>query len=950
MDPLLSQLIPTQRIGNDGFNWWVGQVEGTAADEPNNKGGTRYKVRIVGEHPQSKELLDTKDLPWANVMMPVTVPFMPGNEGGANSQLKPGCWVVGFYLDHERQKPLIIGSIGQTPGATTIVKNARPDDLPFTTAIPSSVNPATDGQPAPENPQGGPSEETNKSTGGMPDGTTDKDGNPRIPVSTRKEEGASRENWCQTVAEKCSKEDLKTKATSILGELFNEIKNNGGNLGSYLINKSTGAVYSSVNLVRRYVNKFLTIIRHFIAKVKGFIIDKLKAAVNDLIKALIYPSDEGNVLTPVTQWFNNLLKDLGCRMADLGDRLAEWLTNVLMDLVNQIYRSVACQIDTLVNGILSKINSLMNELLDAVLGPLQEILQAISGPLDIIGGAISFVLNLLGISCSGPDQTCAKYKKVCVDGSKEEGENDEDFLDNLLSSIDNLFPATGADYTQYTCDEAYTGLPLFVTTVGFTGGVPITGGTGSSTAAPKITYTIDDIDVEEGDDAIFTVSRSGYTEVSSSVTYKTLTKGTATPGSDYLVDQGILGFAPNETQKKITIKTFYDVVSEGEEDFFVSLKLNTPTSTSDVKTNFAKNIGRCRIVERNVLERGNPYTPKDVNPEKTISNVFPPDEVDLPETGPDSGDPSQSGSNLSPLYRVTADKTTVKEGEFIIYTINTTNVKNGTIAYYTLSGNGITTKDIIGGKLTGSFVVNNSLARVTVGIEEDSEPEDVETLTFTINGTGAAISVLIVPDDGNGANLDDYDTGIGDSIETVFTEFAPPTVNPNKIITDDNGGIIEIPIDNPGSPWAEPPYVFVGGSGIGATATALLDQNGFLTEIRVKSSGYGYKKNLATDNNVRCIIDAFTVIRPGIGYTEKPDVYVNGELNVAEAVIDDSGFVIGARVLDRQRTFDKFPEIIVVGGGGYGAKLLPSLACLDTEALSTIGSTKIGTGRYVDCP
>jgi len=883
-------------------------------------------------------------------MMPVTVPFMPGNEGGANSQLKPGCWVVGFYLDPEKQKPLIIGSIGQTPGATTIVKNARPDDLPFTTAIPSTVNPATDGQPAPENPQGGQSEETNKSTGGMPDGTTGKDGKPRVPVSTRKEDGINRENWCQTVAEKCSKEDMKTKATSILSELFNEIKNNGGNLGSYLVNKSTGAVYSSVNIVRRYVNKFLTVIRHFIAKVKGFIIDKLKAAVNDLIKALIYPSEEGNVLTPVTQWFNNLLKDLGCRMADLGDRLAEWLTNVLMDLVNQIYRSVACQIDTLVNGILSKINSLMNELLDAVLGPLQEVLQAISGPLDIIGGAISFVLNLLGISCSGPDQTCAKYKSVCVDGSKKEGENDEDFLDNLLSSIDNLFPATGADYTQYTCAEAYSGGPLAITTIGFTGGVPIPTGSGSTTEALKIIYTIDDIDVEEGDEATFTVSRSGYTEVASSVNYKTLKKGTATPGVDYYSDEGILGFAPNETQKQIKVKTFYNVQSEGDEDFFVFLSLNTPTPSGGVKTNFSKNIGRCRIVERNILEPGNPYTPKDVNPFGTLPNVFPPDQVDVLDDGPGTKDPSQSNSELTPSYRVTSDRSTVREGEFVIYTISTTNVKNGTIGYYTLSGNGITPADIIGNKLTGSFVVNNNAAFVTVGIEEDNTPEDTETLTFTINGTGAAVSVLIVPDDGEGANLDDYDISIGDSLDTVFSGFKPPTVIPSKIITDGNGGIIEIPIDNPGSPWAEPPYVFVGGSGIGATATALLDQDGFLTEIRVKSSGYGYKKNLATDNDVRCIIDAFTVIRPGIGYTEIPDLYINGELGVAEALIDDNGFVIGARILDRQRTFDEFPEIIVVGGGGYGAKLLPSLACLDTEALSTIGSTKIGTGRYVDCP
>ena len=56
------------------FNWWVGQVEGISADEKNNKGGYRYKVAIVGEHPKSRES-STADLPWATVMMPVNVPI-----------------------------------------------------------------------------------------------------------------------------------------------------------------------------------------------------------------------------------------------------------------------------------------------------------------------------------------------------------------------------------------------------------------------------------------------------------------------------------------------------------------------------------------------------------------------------------------------------------------------------------------------------------------------------------------------------------------------------------------------------------------------------------------------------------------------------------------------------------------------------------------------------------
>ena len=123
---------------------------------------------------------------------------------------------------------------------------------------------------------------------------------------------------------------------------------------------------------------------------------------------------------------------------------------------------------------------------------------------------------------------------------------------------------------------------------------------------------------------------------------------------------------------------------------------------------------------------------------------------------------------------------------------------------------------------------------------------------------------------------------MGDSPETVFEEFEVPTAKPP--ITDDNGGIIEIPIDNPGDPWVEPPIVFVSGEGTGATATALLDDNGFVTEVRIQSSGYGYKLNRASDNNVRCIIDAFHYFKFGVGYETVPDMYVNGQLGIAEAL------------------------------------------------------------------
>ena len=967
MDQIISSIIPTQRIGNDGFQWWVGQVEGTAADEENNKGGYRFKVRIVGDHPGEIELVDTADLPWASVVMPVNVPFIPGNGGGGMPQLEVGCWVIGFYLDNEKQKPIIMGSIGMTPGATKVFVERTSTTPPFTTAIPQ-INEAIDGAPIQQ--KGDASASTtasdtaqssndtgtgkNTATGGLSDGSKDGEGNPRVNTPARKTEGLKDEDWCQAVAEKCTNQDLNEQMTIIMGEFLAEVQNNNGNIGTYLVNSATGGIFDGIETARKYTNKAISVVEHFIAKVKGFIIDKMTAAVKDLINALMYPSEEGNILTPVTEWFNDLLKDLGCQMADLGDQLAEWLTNVLMSYVEQIYKAIACQIDALVNGIISKIKELMEDLFDSILGPLQDILGAIAAPLDIIGGAINYVLDLLGISCSGPNTECSKYKSKCTTG-EEKKDGDEDFLDGLLAGIDDLFPATGADYTQYVCDEAYEGNTLDVTTVGFTGGVPLPASISGNPNQNLITFNIEDIEIEEGQKGYFTVTRTGIDDISASVKYKTLvSKGSATAGEDYLEVSGILGFAPGEIAKNIEITTLYSEDIEGEEYFFIKLEKNSPSKQSGINVNFVKNIGKCTITEN----EENPYKSKLKDPISELKLVFPEDVttvIDPTDGDGGTGGGEGDGADTQETYKVTADKSVVEEGGFVVYTIKTTNVANGTILYYSLTGKGITPNDILGNTTRGSFVISNNTAKVTIGLEDDGVVEEEEILKFTVNGTGAFVDVLVIPNantnTGDGSDdLGDFDIGEGETPENAFLPFQVPTVDSTKIITDADGGIIEIPIDNPGDPWAEAPYVFIGGNGKGAAATALLDNKGYLTEIRIKSTGFGYKKNLASEQNVRCIIDTFTLLRPGRGYVEKPTILINGDDSIAETIINDAGFVIGARTLNREITFDRFPVVEIIGGGGYGAKLLPSLVCLDTDGLARLGATKIGTGRYVDCP
>ncbi|BCV04574.1 MAG: hypothetical protein CM15mV89_0160 [Caudoviricetes sp.] len=100
-----------------------------------------------------------------------------------------------------------------------------------------------------------------------------------------------------------------------------DVQNSNGNVGTYYTSKITGSVNDTVNVGRRYVHKAIAVVQKFLAYVKGYITKLLQDAVDKLVKALLRPDKKGNALTPVTEWFNKLLKDLGCKMADLGDRL-----------------------------------------------------------------------------------------------------------------------------------------------------------------------------------------------------------------------------------------------------------------------------------------------------------------------------------------------------------------------------------------------------------------------------------------------------------------------------------------------------------------------------------------------------------------------------------------------------------------------------------------------------
>ena len=117
-------------LGSGGFHWWVGQVAddstwrdnilpGKFEDKNAVPGwGRRYKVRIIGLHDQEEETIPSDQLPWAQVMYPVTA---GGGQSGAvaTPQIRQGNFVFGFFLDgQEQQVPVIMGVLGNNTQTT----------------------------------------------------------------------------------------------------------------------------------------------------------------------------------------------------------------------------------------------------------------------------------------------------------------------------------------------------------------------------------------------------------------------------------------------------------------------------------------------------------------------------------------------------------------------------------------------------------------------------------------------------------------------------------------------------------------------------------------------------------------------------------------------------------------------------------------------------------------
>ena len=109
-------------FNKDGFIWWIGVVEDR--NDPEKIG--RVRVRIYGYHTDQKDILPTKDLPWAIPIQPITSAAI---SGVGSSPIGPieGTWVLGFFLDGaDMQQPAILGTIASKVASTVFKQTEEP--------------------------------------------------------------------------------------------------------------------------------------------------------------------------------------------------------------------------------------------------------------------------------------------------------------------------------------------------------------------------------------------------------------------------------------------------------------------------------------------------------------------------------------------------------------------------------------------------------------------------------------------------------------------------------------------------------------------------------------------------------------------------------------------------------------------------------------------------------
>ena len=326
------------------FSWWVGQIADDSVWRDNIHSGKyeskndvpgwgrRYKVRIIGLHDQGQTTIPDDQLPWANVMYPIT-----GGGGqtasGQTANLRQGNMVFGFFLDgQDQQVPVIMGVLGNNSQTelnqkigTSRVTNTTPGTLATSGYADGASPPKGSARPTP------PASDlaVEQSTPGQPGATNENaDGIHQTTAADTKRQAKCDEKIVLL------KPDPQEHVPSALKGIQTAIDNLITKIDSYLqaIQSYVDAVTNTISdlqaLMKSFAQEIAKYMKVIFDKVMEFVMKTLNKALSKVVAAL--PSSMRYQFSDMKQVFTDLIRCLYSKMTDgLADKVLGALTGAI---------------------------------------------------------------------------------------------------------------------------------------------------------------------------------------------------------------------------------------------------------------------------------------------------------------------------------------------------------------------------------------------------------------------------------------------------------------------------------------------------------------------------------------------------------------------------------------------------------------------------------------------
>ena len=249
-------------------------------------------------------------------------------------------------------------------------------------------------------------------------------------------------------------------------------------------------------------------------------------------------------------------------------------------------------------------------------------------------------------------------------------------------------------------------------------------------------------------------------------------------------------------------------------------------------------------------------------------------------------DTSTTPAEAVATYALAASASSANEGDVVVFTLTTTNVASGSLVAYAITG--IESADVVGGALTGTATVGvDGVATVSVSLTDDASTEGAQTMTMTMAGQTASVSVA--DSSGDAVKVMTLTTGAdggadftGDTNDDIFSG-AVGTLNTVDSLDGGNGNDTLNAVMNGA---ATPTLTSVESMTVTATGASTIDllNSDSLTTVNSSSSTAALTLNNAE------LVDTVTITNTDQTHT----INFEGDTGTADAVTINMTTVTGA--------------------------------------------------------